>query len=644
MKKIKIYGLLLLAIGMLFSSCSNLDESIAIKPTENGTIFSETFALSLGNFSTKNITGSQEWTQNSSGYAGMTGYVNSTYNVNEDWLISPVIDLSSVSAANLSFDYVAHLLNVNTDATLWISETYTNDSIPSASNMTQLPLSLIPDPGNYVFSSTGQISLTQYAGKKIRIAIKYLSSTTTAGTFELKNFLVQKGEAIVNPAVIYAEPLYGNIGKFTTQSVIGAQTWVADTKYSCMTISGYSGSRNANEDWLISSEIDLNNIPESYFTFDHTGNYFSTMSADATVWVSDNYSSGLPATATWVQVYPLNYFNGSAFTWVPSGKISLNIFANKKIHVAFKYTSTTSVAGTWELRNFQVFKGQADGNELLPLKVKDAVAYQSGGIAWVEGYIVGYAWPFMSQFAYFNSPDTCTQKINILLADSTVNIYSTKCLAVQLPRGGIRDSLNMIANKSKFGTKIKIYGVLSPNMGISGLISPTKYTLISTGFTGVATTPTTLFSETFASSLGSFTTNNVIGAQVWKWSSGYGAAMSGFSGTNIANEDWLISPVIDLTTRSSAALSFDHAINKGVVTNMSSEQTLWVTTDVVSATPNWTKIAIPTYPAGNTWNYSNSGEVDLDAYSGMKIKIAFKYTCGTGSSATWEIKNFKIYY
>jgi hypothetical protein len=646
MKTKNIKGFILLVLTVAFTACSNLIDSayMPIPPNEN-VILSVPFATDMGGFKTKNIAGLQEWTLNSSGYVGMTGYVGGVYNVNEDWLISPVIDLTNVATANFSFDYVAHLMNVNSDITVYVSDIYTDDSIPSITNMMQVNVNLIPDPGSYVFSNTGQISITKYAGKKIRIAIKYISSTTTAGTFELKNFIVQKGEAVSNPLIIFSEPLYGNLGNFTIQNVIGAQTWVQDSKYACMTMSGYSGSRYANEDWLISPEIDLQTITESYFTFDQTGNYFTNINADATVWISDNYSSGLPSTATWIQAPVLNYFNGSTFTWVSSGPIDLSAYSGKKIHVAFKYTCTTAVAGTWELRNFQVFKGKTDGVQTLPFKISDAVKYQSGGNAWVEGYIVGYAWQFLNQFAYYNSVDSCSQKTNILLADTTNNVYSVKCLSVQLPRGVIRNGLNLISNKSIFGQKVKIYGTLSPNMGISGLLSPTQY-ILSDGTTGIASPSTTFFSETFGSSLGNFTQSSIVGpSQYWKFSSGYGAVMTGFANSvNNPNEDWLYSPIIDLTTLSSAALKFDHAINKGDITKMTIEQTLWIS--VFDGT-NWsayTQIRIPTYPSGNTWNYVNSGEIDLDAYAGKKIKIAFKYACTSASSATWEIKNFLVYY
>ena len=227
---------------------------------------------------------------------------------------------------------------------------------------------------------------------------------------------------------------------------------------------------------------------------------------------------------------------------------------------------------------------------------------------------------------------------NILISDTTTNIYASKSIAVQLPRGGIRNGLNLKTNKNLLGQKVKIKGTLTPNLGIAGVINTSKY-ILADGTTGESTI-STVFSETFATNLGSFTQTNVSGAQVWAWASGFGAKMSGFTSVSNANEDWLYSQFIDLTNRSSAAMSFEHVINKGAVANMRTEQTLWISTDNGA---NWNQLSIPVYPAGTTWTYVNSGEIALDAYAGKSIKIAFKYVCTSASSATWEIKNFLIY-
>ena len=58
--------------------------------------------------------------------------------------------------------------------------------------------------------------------------------------------------------------------------------------------------------------------------------------------------------------------------------------------------------------------------------------------------------------------------------------------------------------------------------------------------------------------------------------------------------------------------------------------------------PTWTQLSsIPTRAAGENWDFVNIGPVDLSAYKGQTVNIAFKYTSTTSGAATWEVKNFK---
>jgi len=59
--------------------CSNLDESaFEVIEDTNNVVYSETFENDLGEFTTQNVSGDQQWVYNSSKYVIMTGYVNST--------------------------------------------------------------------------------------------------------------------------------------------------------------------------------------------------------------------------------------------------------------------------------------------------------------------------------------------------------------------------------------------------------------------------------------------------------------------------------------------------------------------------------------------------------------------------------------
>jgi hypothetical protein len=159
--------------------------------------------------------------------------------------------------------------------------------------------------------------------------------------------------------------------------------------------------------------------------------------------------------------------------------------------------------------------------------------------------------------------------------------------------------------------------------------------------------PTTIFSEAFSGTLGNFTAVSVVGDQLWVGSS-YGATMTGHVGTaDFANEDWLISPAINLTGKTNAVLSFQHTINFGDVANMQANHTLWVSTDYTSGAPstgNWTQVTIPTYPAGSNWTFVGSGNISLpgSVLGNSNCRIAFKYLSSTLPASTWEIKTLKI--
>lgn len=158
----------------------------------------------------------------------------------------------------------------------------------------------------------------------------------------------------------------------------------------------------------------------------------------------------------------------------------------------------------------------------------------------------------------------------------------------------------------------------------------------------------TLFSEPFTSGLGGFTTQSIIGTQAWKFDASYGATMSGFaSGASHQNEDWLISPAIDMTSAGSGILKFSHAINKGTVANVKTNHTVWISKNYSSGAPStatWEQLTVPGYPAGNSWTFVSSGDVIIPAsYLGQgNVRIAFKYLCSDSESATWEIKNVKV--
>ncbi len=137
-------------------------------------------------------------------------------------------------------------------------------------------------------------------------------------------------------------------------SVTGAQIWNIQqfgNPKPCAVMNGFAVSNNANEDWLISKPISLQGFTSASLSFETDVRYAGN---PLEVYVTENYT-GNPATTTWVQLSGVLDTNSGAFnTWTNSGNISLNAFVNKNVQVAFKYTSTTAAAATWELDNVKV--------------------------------------------------------------------------------------------------------------------------------------------------------------------------------------------------------------------------------------------------------------------------------------------------
>lgn len=156
-----------------------------------------------------------------------------------------------------------------------------------------------------------------------------------------------------------------------------------------------------------------------------------------------------------------------------------------------------------------------------------------------------------------------------------------------------------------------------------------------------------LLDESFATSQGAFTIDNKVMPSeltyVWNHDDRNGGYMKASGHINkptpvdYATESWLISPELDLTTATTATLTFDHAIN--FAKDMQAQQTLWVKE---VGTENWQQVTIATYPAGNSWDFISSGNIDLSAQKGKKVQLGFKYVSTDQGAATWEIKNVKV--
>ena len=144
-----------------------------------------------------------------------------------------------------------------------------------------------------------------------------------------------------------------NLDNWTVVSVTGEQQWEI-TPYGnpapSAKISGYSGGSNANEDWLITSAIDISSLSTVTLNFQSVVRYNGP---SLEVYASSDYSGGDPTSdGNWTQLsVTLDTDSSSWSSWTDSGNIDLSSYAGGNVYIAFKYISTSSASATYEIDN-----------------------------------------------------------------------------------------------------------------------------------------------------------------------------------------------------------------------------------------------------------------------------------------------------
>lgn len=151
----------------------------------------------------------------------------------------------------------------------------------------------------------------------------------------------------------YSETFYSSLGEFNSINVSGTNDWYCDANYHYAKMNGTASDNN--EDWLVSPAFNLSKHQAATLTFEHTANKGTAANKTTmqTLWLSNDYEGGTPASATWTQVTIPNYPTGTNWTFVKSGNINIpKEFLTKNMHFAFKYVAATAAEGScWEIKN-----------------------------------------------------------------------------------------------------------------------------------------------------------------------------------------------------------------------------------------------------------------------------------------------------
>lgn len=154
-----------------------------------------------------------------------------------------------------------------------------------------------------------------------------------------------------------------------------------------------------------------------------------------------------------------------------------------------------------------------------------------------------------------------------------------------------------------------------------------------------------LIDESFAASLGAFTSQTTSGEGAWKidFKSAKASGYDNASKKTTAGTYYLVSPEVDLTAAKTegahVALEYILRYNKA-----DANQQLLITDAYNPAQPEagWT-VLNQKWTEGKDWKSYTAANYDIpEAFVGKKVRIAFRYNSDDKSGSTWQIKNVKL--
>ena len=661
--------------------------------------YSQDFETDFGTYITKDVLGAQSWTikYGSAWISGHEGGSSGADYANEDWLISSPVKIEGVQHAKAVLNYAAkYNAPVDQDVTMLVSTNYAWDSDPASADWTVLMSDIENNsPGNTWTFTDKEASLDNYLGQTVTVAVKYVSTTNGARTFEIKNITVQEGDAggptpPPGPtpggevqSMPYSQSFETEFGTYLTKDKLGAQSWTI--KYKSAWISGHeggsSGSDYANEDWLISSPVKIEGVEHAKAVMNYAAKYNAPVDQDVTMLVSTNYAwDSDPASADWTVLMSDIENNSPGNTWTFTDKeASLDNYLGQTVTVAVKYLSTTSGARTIEIQTITVQEGETgvgptpppgpgdeegSGTAEDPYNVAAGIAHQNANnsqnpenteVAWVRGFIVGsvkanHSTVTANEDVAWEAPFELAT--NVVIADDPGCREISQCLFVNLPAGKpLREIVNLVNTPDNLGKRLTVLGKLYTYFGKAGLRDSNgqETDFVLEGYVPpTPPDPEGFFSESFMYGQGDFTIQNVVMPEglnyVWAHNASYQCmkASSKVSGVSYATESWLVSPPIALPFWNFITLTFEQAVNYASHEGMLS---VMVSTDydgdVTRAT--WTELNLDSWPAGNNWDFSTSSTTDLTSYMEQTVVIGFKYTSTSSINPAWEIKNLVVF-
>lgn len=163
------------------------------------------------------VAGSQQWNCHSIGYNGTPAFAMNGYqggnNVNEDWLITPKLDLSAMTNPAIAFR--AFKKFAGDDIHVLISFNYSGIGDPTAATWTDLNIDFSTVDTNW---NVYQAGLASFKSNPFFVAFKYTSTTTAAAQWKLDEIQTKEVVTSVN-SISKATLPFTVLGYATSNSV-----------------------------------------------------------------------------------------------------------------------------------------------------------------------------------------------------------------------------------------------------------------------------------------------------------------------------------------------------------------------------------------------------------------------------------------
>jgi len=557
----------------------------------------ENFDESWGNWTTISVVGDQVWDRdntygiNSTPCAQMSGYDGAPFD-NEDWLISPFMNFDDYD--NESMNFFSAMNYTGPDLELKASTDYTGSGDPNAATWSDLTFNM-PPGGNWDFVESGIVDLSSFSGTSVYVAFKFTSTTAGSATWELDEITINgeensgpSPEPSNYPTDFDAVPSNTSISLNWTDAT-GAQLPDAYIIY--------AGTSDA-----LPSPVDGTPVPDDLDLSDGSGAYNVSYGTETTIF--DN----LDLNTTY-------YF-------------SIYSYTNSGVNIDFKTDGTAPTVETTTLlipepTNYPTDFSTFAGFSFINLEWTDATGSQLP-----EAYVI-----LAGNSSTLPAPEDGTP-----ISDDP-----------DLSDGSAVMNINFGIEEFSFdglNQGMTYYFAIYPYTN-SG--SDINYKNDGTAPTAEATTQvsssTIIEEENFDDSWGNWTTVSVIGDQVWDRDNTWGigdtpcASITGYDGQPYENDDWLISPALNLDNYTNELIVFQNALGYN-----GEDLKLKISTnydgggDPYSAT--WSE-ELFTMSSG-FFEWTESGEIDLSGYEGNAVYIAFQFISTDSESATWEIDDISI--